>query len=209
MQGIASNIGPAYSATLLRLPAQSRPHEARGDLRMSPSRNRQSKDRELEAIGAIISLLDPLDVTERGRVLEYVLDRLEMATVRSPVAAPPPTTGGTTTSPTRHVTDIRSLTAEKQPRSANEMTALIAYYVSELASEGDRSDTVNPEIIRKYFKMAASCTGCRGRAAQVRRRSLAAAFGPRFAENVEPLLDVDADRDEPPLGGRCSCSDPD
>src|SRR5438132_7415886 len=52
------------------------------------------------------------------------------------------------------VTDIRTLTAEKQPRSANEMVALIAYYLSELAPKSDSSSTVNVEKIRKYFKMA-------------------------------------------------------
>jgi hypothetical protein len=52
------------------------------------------------------------------------------------------------------VTDIRTLTAEKQPRSANEMVALIAYYLSEMADESEISSTVNVEQIRKYFKMA-------------------------------------------------------
>ena len=61
--------------------------------------------------------------------------------------------GRGTTAPA--VKDIRTLTAEKQPRSANEMVALIAYYLSELAPEGDRSPTVNVGLIRKYFKMAA------------------------------------------------------
>ena len=113
------------------------------------------KDRELDAIGAIIGLLTPLNEAERSRVLEYVLKRLQMATVRAPAtssreiagSAVPPTI-------TRPVADIRTLTAEKQPRSANEMVALIAYYLSELAPEGERSETVSPETIRRYFKMA-------------------------------------------------------
>jgi hypothetical protein len=58
----------------------------------------------------------------------------------------------TTTEPL--VRDIRTLTAEKQPRSANDMVALVAYYLSELAPESDRRETVNVELIRKYFKMA-------------------------------------------------------
>ncbi len=123
---------------------------------MAASRRKQMqvKDSELEAIGSIISLLEPLSEDQRGRVLEYVLKRLEMAAVRAPVAAPQPI-AGTAQSASQPITDIRTLTAEKQPRSANEMAALVAYYVSEMAPENDRSDTVSAEIIRKYFKMAA------------------------------------------------------
>jgi hypothetical protein len=112
------------------------------------------RDRELEAIGAIISLLEPLNEDQRGRVLEYVLKRLEMLALRPPIATPEQIPGATASRP-QVITDIRTLTAEKQPRSANEMAALVAYYVSELAPEADRADTVNPELIRKYFKMAA------------------------------------------------------
>jgi hypothetical protein len=113
------------------------------------------KDRELQAIGSIIGVLKPLDEGERSRVLEYVLKRLEMATVRAPATSPREITISTTPGSTmRGVTDIRTLTAEKQPRSANEMVALVAYYLSELAPDGERSDTVNAETIRRYFKMA-------------------------------------------------------
>lgn len=114
------------------------------------------KDRELEAIGSIVALLTPLDEAERSRVLEYVLKRLQMATVRAPAVV----SREANESPARAVTsravmDIRTLTAEKQPRSANEMAALVAYYLSELAPESERSETVDADKIRKYFKMAA------------------------------------------------------
>lgn len=115
-----------------------------------------TKDKELEAISSIIELLKPLDATERSRVLEYVLRRLDMATV----SAPP--IGGTIdqletsgSAPSRFpIKDIRSLTAEKQPRSANEMAAVVAYYLAEQAPESERSETINVEAVRRYFKMA-------------------------------------------------------
>jgi hypothetical protein len=114
------------------------------------------KDKELTAISSIIELLNPLDPTERGRVLEYVLKRLEMDTVRAgPTIASELGTSSGLSSAGPMITDIRSLTAEKQPRSANEMVALIAYYLSELAPENDRLQTVNVDTIRRYFKMAA------------------------------------------------------
>ena len=113
------------------------------------------KDKELEAMSAIIGLLVPLDEGGRSRVLEYVLKRLQMATVHAPVAVAEESaapSSGIGTSP--RLMDIRSLTAEKQPRSANEMVALVAYYLSELAAPSERSDTVNADSIRRYFKMA-------------------------------------------------------
>jgi hypothetical protein len=112
------------------------------------------KDKELEAISSIIDLLRPLNAEAKSRVLEYVLKRLNMEPIH---AAQQSSIESITiphhgTAPT--VTDIRALTAEKQPRSANEMVALVAYYVSELAPEGERSRTINVEMVRKYFKMA-------------------------------------------------------
>lgn len=111
------------------------------------------KDRELEAIRTVIGALDPLDEQEKSRVLEYVLKRLQMAALRVPSqtashVSPVP-------SVTRPVGDIRSLKEERQPRSANEMAAIVAYYLSELAPAGERSDTVNANTLRRYFKMAA------------------------------------------------------
>jgi hypothetical protein len=113
------------------------------------------KDKELQAIGSIMGVLKPLDEGERSRVLEYVLKRLEMATIRTPAASLREISNlATPSGTTRTITDIRTLTAEKQPRSANEMVALVAYYLSELAPDGERSDVVNLETIRRYFKMA-------------------------------------------------------
>lgn len=34
------------------------------------------------------------------------------------------------------------------------MAALVAYYLSELAPEGEKNQTVNAEMLRRYFKMA-------------------------------------------------------
>lgn len=112
-----------------------------------------AKDKELGAIGSIIELLRPLDEGQRSRVLEYVLKRLDMATVRAP-AGGAPEVGGPTGTSTRSIVDIRTLTAEKQPRSANEMAAVIGYYVSEMAPKDEQSDTINADTIRRYFKMA-------------------------------------------------------
>jgi hypothetical protein len=111
------------------------------------------EDKELEVIGTIVTALESLNDQERSRVLEYVLKRLQMATVRPPtgqhemVSVPSPQSA-------ERVHDIRSLREEKQPRSANEMAALVAYYVSELAPVGQRVDTIGADALRRYFKIA-------------------------------------------------------
>ena len=40
------------------------------------------------------------------------------------------------------------------PKSANEMAALVAYYVSELAPAGDRQSEISKTDIERYFKSA-------------------------------------------------------
>lgn len=112
------------------------------------------EDRELKAIHVVIGALEPLDDKERSRVLEYVLKRLDMAAVHAPVARREPVEPQPTAKSTRGIADIRTLKEEKQPRSATEMAALVAYYLSELAPDEARSDTLNARTIGKYFKMA-------------------------------------------------------
>jgi hypothetical protein len=114
-----------------------------------------AEDPELKAIKTIMELLNPLDETGRSRVLEYVLKRLDMSAFQSePALVSDAGTSRALPLVASTIKDIRTLTAEKQPRSANDMVALIAYYLSELAREGEASPTVNVETIRKYFKMA-------------------------------------------------------
>lgn len=116
-----------------------------------------AEDPELKAIKTIIELMQPLDETGRSRVIEYVLKRLGMTAFQSEAAiieGEPIEVALPTSARPRMVDDIRTLTAKKQPRSANEMVALIAYYLSEVAEGNDASNSVNVETVRKYFKMA-------------------------------------------------------
>lgn len=118
-----------------------------------------SKDKELQAMSSIIKLLKPLNATERSRVLEYVLKRLEMATLSAPSVSSVSVGESKAVEPTNisrfAVKDIRSFTAEKQPRTANEMVAVVGYYLSELAPEAERTEKINTELVKRYFKMAA------------------------------------------------------
>jgi hypothetical protein len=53
-----------------------------------------------------------------------------------------------------HVTDVRALKEEKNPKSATQMAAVVAYYLKELAPDGERRDTVRTPDLEKYFKEA-------------------------------------------------------
>ncbi len=114
-------------------------------------------DGELKAINGIVEALKPLNERERQRALEYVLGRfgapppkppapLSNPQADAPVQMPQQTTG--------YIQDIRSLKETKAPKSANEMAALVAYYVSELAPAAERSKQVGKADIERYFKMA-------------------------------------------------------
>lgn len=113
-----------------------------------------AKDKELSAISSIIDALAPLDNVGKSRVIEYVLKRLDMSAISSTSTPSVERDIAGLSSAYSAKPDIRTLTVEKQPRSANEMVAVIAYYLSEVAPEEESSSTVNVDLIRKYFKMA-------------------------------------------------------
>lgn len=51
-------------------------------------------------------------------------------------------------------TDIRSLKDAKKPRTANEMTALVAFYLEHVAPPDERRDFITAQDIRPYFNQA-------------------------------------------------------
>lgn len=123
---------------------------------------KNTADDELEAIRQMLSALEPLDREARTRTVEYVFRRLGITTPES-------SQGGTGaehadvilrqihTSPTpkqEQLNDIRTFAKSKQPKSANEMAALVAYYLAELAPSGDRKGEIISADIDKYFKQA-------------------------------------------------------
>jgi len=118
-------------------------------------------DKEVGAIKVVLQALESLDDDARSNVLAYVVKRLRIHTA-SPntepqlgaekqqaieVTATPPQTGGAPV----HIEKFKD---EKKPRSANEMAALVAYYLANLAPQGQRKATVNTDDIETYFKIA-------------------------------------------------------
>jgi hypothetical protein len=121
-------------------------------------RNKGTDD-ELDAMVQVIGALEPLDELARSRVLDYVFRRLGLrlpsatAGAATPLVAVP---GTATPLPSGSIgqIDIRTLKDTKKPKSAQEMAAIVAYYLSELAPAADRKDYIDAGDVKKYFKQA-------------------------------------------------------
>jgi hypothetical protein len=116
------------------------------------------RDAEIRALEVLIDALEPLDDDARARVLEYTLRRLGMREMPAakPLAAEPiadhveagPHAGAD------RLVDIRTLREEKAPKTANEMAAVVAYYLAEAAPEAERKQTVTTADLERLFKQA-------------------------------------------------------
>jgi hypothetical protein len=119
------------------------------------ARSKNSADRELTAISSILKALDGLDGESIQRVLDYVFGRLSIAAplhLKTIAAVTPAQTAGESSHARR--ISIRDLKEEKQPESLNQMAALIAYYLSEVADDAERKFEVNAADLERYFKQA-------------------------------------------------------
>jgi len=120
-------------------------------------------DSEISAIRAVLSALVPLKREARSRVLDYVFKRLGLITdTASPLIAESTEALPSTSTDSRvpvsatstEIQDIRSLSQQKAPKSANEMAALVAYYLSDVAPQSMRKDTIDSDDLKIYFKQA-------------------------------------------------------
>ncbi len=118
-------------------------------------------DQEVEAIKSVLEALAPLSAKARFSVLEYAMKRLDVTppTIPTGGGAPPghiPPLKGDVKGPTPSGSSmhIKEFKQAKKPRSANEMAALVAYYLVNLAPQSERKDSVNQNDIETYFKIA-------------------------------------------------------
>jgi len=108
-------------------------------------------DPEIAAINTLIDVLSELESDAKSRVLSYVFGRLgvplgavnkgETGSITSPIASP-------------SITDIRSFANEKKPLTAIERTAVVAFYLSEVAPPQENRRSIGQEEITRYFKQA-------------------------------------------------------
>ncbi len=120
------------------------------------ARTKSSSDRELAAISSILQAFEGLDGESIQRVLDYVFGRLSIAAPRHVKSVTTATPHGATSAESSRVRkpSIRDLKDEKQPESSNQMAALVAYYLSEIADDPERKEVVNTADLEKYFKQA-------------------------------------------------------
>lgn len=115
-------------------------------------------DQEVEAIRTISSALQSLDDSTRQRVMDYVLRRFSLSSTRpSPIQQTPITKSPQdflAESSFSQVSHIRQLKELKKPKTAIEMAALVAYFLSDLAPENDRKTGVTTKDMETYFKIA-------------------------------------------------------
>ena len=123
------------------------------------AKSRSSQDRELDAIGVIIKALNGLEGESIQRVFDYVFSRLSISAptrtkgYASLPSIAPSASPDTTPRATSRVS-IRDLKEQKQPEKSNQMAALVAYYLSEVADADERKDSINTPDVVKYFKQA-------------------------------------------------------
>lgn len=123
---------------------------------MAKSGSGRSGDPELNAINVILEALSGLEGESIQRVLDYVFGRLSIARSARPISissvstTPSPTSEPAATQTTRRKS-IRDLKEEKRPQSANQMAALVAYYLSEVEAS---TDSITASDLQKYFKQA-------------------------------------------------------
>ena len=122
-------------------------------------------DKEIDAIRAVLLALDPLPADIRTSVLEYVVRRLNIslhrgtstgaAAVRDEgISASEPEDAVANQDREAKITHIKEFKDLKKPRSANEMAAIVAYYLANLAPTQERKDKITAKDVDTYFKIA-------------------------------------------------------
>jgi hypothetical protein len=111
-------------------------------------------DQEIEAIHAVLRALTPLSEKARTSVLTYVTKRLgtELPSVSDNPSIPAtPEVPKTEAGGSAHISALKET---KKPRSANEMAALVGYYLASLPSGEGGKKTINRKDIETYFTIA-------------------------------------------------------
>jgi hypothetical protein len=111
-----------------------------------------------QAIDQIIEALTGLDQQGQMTAVQAACDHLKIQAPARPAAQTrTPATSTAEISEAgqqRGAADVRALKQEKQPSSANEMAALVAFYLSEIAPGQERKTDVEVSDMERYFKQA-------------------------------------------------------
>lgn len=112
-----------------------------------------------QAIDELINALSAIDKDSRLTVISAACAHLNIkmpatgtavGSLSSEITAVPP---GVQQTPAQ-IADIKSFRGVKQPTSANEMAATVAYFLSEIAPGTERKPEVDTDDMVRYFKQA-------------------------------------------------------
>jgi hypothetical protein len=115
-----------------------------------------------QAIDDIVLALDGLDESTQIVAIKAVCEQLNIRVIQQgqpiiPTHPLAPSENALTLPQSQQsdkITDIRTLKEKKKPTTAIEMACLVAFYLENHASEGDRKNTIKADDIKKYFKQA-------------------------------------------------------
>lgn len=129
----------------------------------------ESEKAVVDAITALMAALGPLDEEARVHVLEFVVKRLGIklqgqtiaaasTPISSDLAATSPAAGAPDAPPPAphpsSSVDIRSFAKAKNPKTASERIAVIAFWLAHEAPPAERKDRITWDDIEPYFRPA-------------------------------------------------------
>lgn len=105
---------------------------------------------DFEAVRLVIEALEPFDTKERERIIRWAAEKLGMhgapAFTSSQSGFPPPAPASAqATAGAASQRDIKSFVLQKNPRSDNQMAAVVAYYHHFEAPPQERKDWISKE----------------------------------------------------------------
>lgn len=107
-----------------------------------------------QAIDQIIHALSQLDEKSRTTAIRAACEHLKIKPPEGLDAPERKSGDGPGGAPSAAARDIKELREQKNPSSANEMAAVVAFYLSEIATGDERRSDVDLEDMVKYFKQA-------------------------------------------------------
>lgn len=106
---------------------------------------------DFEAVRLVVSALEPFDSKDRERIIRWAVEKLGMVPP-PPTGSPPPALGQPPPPPANPggmtgggSKDIKSFIALKNPRSDNQLAAVVAFYYHFEAPAAERKDSVGKE----------------------------------------------------------------
>jgi hypothetical protein len=123
-------------------------------------------EQEIAAIKSVLAALDPLQPEIRQSVLGYVVRRLKITLTPedgggdAASAEDKPRPGAPVTTPPSvppapgAPVHIKTFKEQKNPRSDREMSAIVAYYLKNLAPPADRKERITTRDVETYFQIA-------------------------------------------------------